>query len=126
MSNYWNLACRTCDENHDLSWNNAGEQIQSLIALLPELVKVEPVMRILDENHWRFEVQFPFDLAWFAAKHQGHDLIAVDEYGRYFDACGQYFLCPCCGHATHCKLPLAHEGDHAPPPVVAASSGGGR
>ncbi|WP_405490417.1 hypothetical protein [Nocardia sp. NBC_00511] len=123
MSNYWNLACRTCDEVHSLDWNHAGEQIQALISSLPEVVKAEPVMRTLNETFWRFDVQFPFDLARFAEQHNGHDLIAVDEYGKFFDACGEYFLCPCCGHSTHCKLPLKHEGDHAPRAVEASPGG---
>lgn len=113
MSNHWDLHCRTCGETHDLDWNNAGEQVQSLISLLPDLAKTDSVMMRLDEEYgWRFDLNFPFQLARFAVHHNGHDLIARDEYGKFFDACGQRYSCPCCDHPSNCKLPHGHDGEH--------------
>ncbi|WP_280320054.1 hypothetical protein [Nocardia wallacei] len=111
MSNHWNLHCRSCDLTHDLGWNNAGEEIQSLIGLLPELAAIAPVMDRL-QDYWRFNLEFPFGLLDFAGRHHSHDLIAVDEYGQFFDACGQHYKCPCCNHSSYCKLPLNHDGGH--------------
>jgi hypothetical protein len=117
VSNYWDLYCRTCGEIHDLDWNHGGERIQSMIPLLPELVKIGPILDRLEE--YFYDLRYPSGLLHFAKQHNGHDLIARDEYGKLFDACGEYYRCPCCDHPSHCKLPLKHEGDHGQLPKEA-------
>lgn len=115
MSNYWDLACRTCDEVYSLMWNHGGDDIQRMIPLLPKIAELGPG---LDEI-CRLDITIP-GVAYFAAKHQGCDLIAVDEYGRYHDQCAKYVACPCCGKNSVCRLAHGHDGEcsHEQPKAV--------
>lgn len=109
MSNHWDLLCRTCDAKCDLEWNHGGDDIQELIGHLPALAQAVPGFEVFDR---RFYGSLPWELLRFARQHHAHDLIAVDEYGDVYGACGDIYYCACCKARLHCKLPKDHDGDH--------------
>ncbi|MFC4124911.1 hypothetical protein [Nocardia rhizosphaerae] len=106
MSNYWNLHCRSHSETYSLEWNRGGDEIQRLIPLLPKLAELGPEI----DQHTRLDITIP-GVAYFAAEHNGCDLIAVDEYGRFHDQCAKYVACKCCGKTSVCRLAHGHEGE---------------
>lgn len=113
MSNHWDLLCRTCDLTCDLDWNHGGDYIQQLIPLLSDMAKMRPVEELLYER-FDFDRCFPAGLLEFAERHQGHDLIAIDEYGALHGDCIYRYECSCCGTRLHCRKPRDHEGEHGP------------
>lgn len=53
------------------------------------------------------------DLAGWFAKHEGHDVRLVSEYGEEWGSCGALVKCVGgCGTHRHCGLPPGHEGEH--------------
>ena len=114
MSNHWDLECRDCSATCDLELNHAGDYIQELIHHIPDIARVEPVYEILSE---KFDVSIPMQLVWFAQAHEGHDLIAVDEYGADHGECVKRYECGCCGTRLRCRKPVDHEGDCGKPEV---------
>lgn len=109
MSNHWDLLCRTCDDQCDLDWNHGGDYVQQLIPLLSDIAKMRPVEEILCGHFVEFG--FPNGLLGFAERHQGHDLIAIDEYGAFHGDCTERYQCSCCGTRLHCRRLRDHEGD---------------
>lgn len=52
------------------------------------------------------------DVMKFMAKHEGHDVQVVDEYGKLYSWCGDYSTGCECGKTHGCRLPKGHEGQH--------------
>lgn len=112
MSNHWDLRCLTCGEDCELGWNHGGDTIQELIGHLDVLAKVRPALEVIDR--FDYNLTIPYGVLVFAEQHHDHDLIAVDEYGDLYGACGKVYPCACCGHRQHCAKPRGHEGDCGP------------
>ncbi|MGW5519256.1 hypothetical protein [Nocardia africana] len=115
MSNYWDLLCRDCGDTYEFEWNRGGDHIQELIPYMGALAKMAPAYEILDRHPVR-DYHMSYDLLTFAAEHQDHDLIAIDEYGTLYGDCYHRYACPCCGSQLKCGLPKGHDGDHGPKP----------
>ncbi|MFD3426070.1 hypothetical protein [Nocardia fluminea] len=116
MSNGWDLRCRTCNDTLDLGWNHDPEMVQQLIPHLPAYAALVPVIKSemwrLDLTNNAFQTQ---GIAYWAAEHHTHELIAVDEYGHLADECGAHMFCQGgCKNTTHCRLAPGHDGDHSP------------
>ncbi len=122
MSCDWNVHCVTCRDTEGVIYdaNHAEPDIWELIRVAPALAAIgvasdelAPLSSTL-ERLLRLErdgVAFRNLAQWFA-RHQGHELVPIDEYGRTSTDCGEWGVCDGCDHTGHCRLPRKHEGPH--------------
>lgn len=91
--------------------------MMSLVKLAPEIAALHPAMKKLAPIGYSFGAdltineRYRIDTAWFA-EHAGHRLIAVDEYGRCYDECGEYFSYCDCEHRRKCRRTSGHADRH--------------
>jgi hypothetical protein len=92
--------------------------MMALAKVGPQIADLAPVVRSLGEASYsdvRLLLRYndaSVDFEWFA-KHGRHRLMAVDEYGRCFDECGECFTYCECKHQRKCHRPRNHDGLHA-------------
>jgi len=115
MSTYWNLYCRTCDDEEEIWANHAEGRLAELIALKHSFAAVyEQIGSIdipLNDNfHIYGERGSTVPLEWFH-KHHDHEIVPRNEYGQCADTCSRWTDCPTCGRSNVCVLPV----NHAPP-----------
>ena len=112
MSTDWNVHCLDCKETHtfddanhmDTTMSALCKHAQAIAALAPLLLSCGTVILEV-EHHGRI------DAAWFA-KHLGHRLVPISEYGDILGQCAEYITCSC-GSVRRCTLGHGHEGEHA-------------
>lgn len=116
MSCDWHIKCLDCDDSHyfvdanhmDLEMAAVVRHAPLIAALLPLAEDVNQcpcgclVLRLGDERH-------TLDIHWFA-KHAGHRLTPINEYGHLLEQCTTYVKCGC-GSNRRCALAVGH----APP-----------
>lgn len=108
MSTYWDIYCRTCDEDCGLRENHNEEGMALLISAAPVIATLPPLAGLSVKSDYGSDL----DIEWFR-RHAAHDLVPRNEYGVCSEQCNQYLKCPCCGATVHCALRVRHEGDHA-------------
>lgn len=113
MSTDWNVHCLDCNETHGFDdANHMDDTMASLckhaaaIAALAPLLAAAGAVRLEVEYHGRI------DAAWFA-RHLGHRLVPISEYGDVLGQCAEYVACEC-GNTRRCKLEYGHAGEHDP------------
>ncbi len=113
MSTDWNIKCLDCGDVHGFDDANHEE---ALMVLLCEHAKalggLAPLLSRFARHSTDVELRTPYgriDAAWFA-KHAGHRLCPIDEYGALLGQCAKYVICVC-GRSERCKLEHLHEGD---------------
>lgn len=81
MSCDWDILCRTCDSRHGFSdANHCDDVMRHLIRHREAIAALAPLLRDAPESV-EFKLYYgSIDAAWFA-KHTGHDLVPIDEYG---------------------------------------------
>jgi hypothetical protein len=114
VSTDWNIRCTLCGETHSFNdANHAVELMRGIIAIARGLAALGHAMA-------KSGFPYPYSLdvttsygsinpAWFA-KHDGHPLVPISEYGEIDGTCGKRVACAC-GHERPCDRPV----DHAPP-----------
>ena len=120
MSCDWDIRCLDCNVNHGFGdANHEDDLMMALVKIAPEIAALHPTMKKLDATYERVRSatsltingRYSIYTEWFAA-HAGHRLIAVDEYGRCYDECGEYYSYCECGHRRTCRRKTGHEGRH--------------
>jgi len=118
MSCYWDLRCLDCEVDHGFdNLNHEDKLMMSLAKIGPQLADLAPVLETLRDAAYsdvRLFLRYndaPVDFAWFA-KHGRHRLMAVDEYGRCRDECGEHYTYCECKHRRMCRRPKGHDGLH--------------
>lgn len=113
MSNHWDILCLDCNEEHGFdSSNHADDAMRAIVRAAPALAAFAATEALLGETLVDVEVTCSkgrLRTAWFA-KHAGHRLAAVDEYGRVDGTCGKRLECEC-GRGHYCKRDKDHDGD---------------
>lgn len=119
MSCDWHIRCVTCGDTH--RFDDANHMDEAMSALIRHRDAIAALVPLLREPHvdivfslglgnrcdeWRI------DPAWFA-KHAGHELRPIDEYGCLLGQCGEHVRCGECSSWHLCAL----EHGHAPPCV---------
>ena len=119
MSNDWDLFCVTCNVGAGMSLNHGEEDLARILNDRERLAAVGNVPGVTVEL-WGEHHRIP----QFFAAHEGHVLTVRSEYGYDFGDCATIARCACCDRQFACKLPKAHDGDHAPtsPPPDAHAS----
>ena len=120
MSTDYDVRCLDCGVDHGFYDANHERDLMMHVAKCgPELAAMAPLIAKLragvicgDVNLKLGYDRWPVDFAWFE-KHGSHRLIAVDEYGRCVDECGDYFACDACAHRKLCRRPKGHVGEHS-------------
>lgn len=115
MSCDWHVHCVDCNETHRFDDANHRDDLMRL--LIKHADAIAAVAPLLADPEARERLEFKtyygsIDADWFA-KHRGHQLRAIDEYGRLDTQCHGYFRCGNCDHDHACRLDRGHEGDHA-------------
>lgn len=113
MSTDWNVHCLDCADTHgfnDANWCDADMAVickhAAAIANLAPLLSETTMMITLHTAYGRIEP------SWFA-KHAGHRLVPINEYGHFMEQCAEYVTCAC-GSNQRCGLKVGHNGDHDP------------
>lgn len=113
MSEDWNIYCRDCRDTHYFSdANHQVELMRGLIKHSDVIAGLQPLMA----DHGEY-ITFSaghyghIDVGWFA-KHRGHALVAVSEYGKVDMECNEYVRCGDCGRSMCCRLEKGHVGEH--------------
>ncbi len=112
MSTYWDVYCRTCKEGAGLQENHNEQGMFDLIRAAPALATLPDGIGLGVESDRGSRL----DMEWFR-KHAGHELIPIDEYGRFSGQCSKWVQCSCCGTRKHCQLLSKHEGECSPSEV---------
>lgn len=84
MSCDWDVYCKTCDDAQGIP--NANHREDLMWVLVKHAAAIAGLAALLDDDPWctielRFGEYQSIDPRWFA-KHLGHELVAIDEYGR--------------------------------------------
>lgn len=109
MSTDWNVKCLDCDDvctfddaNHqDVLMSMLCKHAEAIAALAPLLASACIELRT-DYG--------PIDATWFA-RHVGHRLRPISEYGDLLGQCAEHLPCQC-GVLQRCILDAEHGGDH--------------
>jgi len=116
MSTDWHVHCRDCKET--FTFNDANRMSEVMASLCKHAAAIAALAPLLREqpNDLMFAVGYSgnygsIDPAWFA-KHLGHRLVPISEYGDLLDQCTEYVDCVC-GSRRRCTRDFEHEGDHA-------------
>jgi hypothetical protein len=123
MSCSYDIGCKTCDVTSGLlDENHGGEALAALCGVAPQLAALANVKARSGAARWfledRIGTRVLFSLAEFFALHAGHDLRPRDEYGRWYDQCRDWYVCPTCEHRHPCALDQGHDGAHSPKAVT--------
>ena len=107
--------CRDCAERHE--FNDANHRIDLMHALIRNRDAIAALVPLRSEvGEITLQTYYGhIDVYWFA-KHAGHELAVIDEYGKIDGSCGEFFLCPSSDHRHSCRLDKGH-----PPPCSAKS-----
>lgn len=112
MSCDWDVRCVTCGDNHGFHDANHCEDLMlSLCKRAEAIAALVPL--IATSRYGEIELRVgsygAVDVRWFA-RHAGHQLSPVDEYGRLLNQCQNYVACGECSTQHHCKLDKDHAG----------------
>jgi hypothetical protein len=112
MSTDWNIKCLDCDDTH--YFNDANHRDREMAILVKHSKVISALAPLEEEFGYSLSLSFggygEVDVRWFA-KHAGHRLVPINEYGGYMDQCHEFVKCRC-GSSSRCtKLP-DHEGEH--------------
>ena len=116
MSTYWNILCKTCGEELEDGrgeWASyASETLAkiardpaSLVALHEAILGAGPDVEVGVEVCYR-----TVDVGWFA-RHQGHELVARNEYGSDYNQCAEWVVCSHGARLGKCVLNHGHDGE---------------
>jgi hypothetical protein len=109
VSTDWNIRCVDCGDTHH--FNDANHQNRLMLDILSHQEAIAAIAPLLRTGDVELETFYGnIDAAWFA-KHLGHNLLPIDEYGRLLDQCHECAKCSC-GFEHPCTLPAKHEGEH--------------
>lgn len=117
MSTYYDIHCRTCDEGAGFRINHGDKQLLQLVNRIAQWAVLDDLINgplNIDFKLWGDEGGGLRSFPAFAKAHLGHDVTLLDEYGRFFDKCGEWIKCPTCRSGAHCTLDRGHDGDHKP------------
>ena len=117
MSTDYGVYCIDCNDKYIIEDNHHIEFGRLLVRLAPKLAAFYPTLNELRDGAFGSDVflRVPYeniDLSYFA-KHEGHNLIACNEYGECDDECAEYFRCSSCGDRKTCRRLKKHDGDHS-------------
>lgn len=118
MSTDYNVYCKTCEEIHYFNdANHRDDLMRGLIRHAKTIADMHEMMQDVQE----IAFQTPYgmiDTAWFV-KHREHELVVIDEYGRFLNQCIYNVKCEGCTKTVHCMLSHGHEGPHSGIPTNA-------
>lgn len=114
MSTYWHVHCLDCKDTNKFS--NANHQEELMAALCKHADAIAGLAGLMSESLIsNIDLTTSYgqvDVDWFA-KHRGHRLCPINEYGALLNQCTEYVNCAC-GSRSRCRLAHAHEGAHSP------------
>lgn len=112
MSTDWNVHCLDCKDTHYFSDANWRDDDMALICKHAGAIAAMAPL-IAGANLINIEISTSYgriDADWFA-KHLGHNLVPISEYGHFMKQCPEYVDC-LCGSNKRCTLDVGHEGKH--------------
>lgn len=116
MSCDWHIRCVDCNETH--RFDDANHCDDDMRVLIKHAAALAGFVELQAELGDRFQITLAcygsIDASWFA-KHRGHRLQPIDEYGRLDTQCHGYADCDA-GHSHPCRLDLGHDGSHSARP----------
>lgn len=113
MSTDWHVHCVDCNDTH--TFDDANHMDTTMAALCKHAAAIAALAPLLAECSTvtlAVEYHGRIDAAWFA-KHLGHRLVPISEYGHLMTQCAEYVDCPC-GSTARCRLDHGHDGEHDP------------
>lgn len=115
MSCDYYVYCRACDERHDFNDANHRDRLMAhLIQHAAAIATLAPALDGYEGSNLTLGTSYGrVDCAWFA-RHLGHDLVAVDEYGRVSDRCNRRVTCGECRSERWCGESPGHAGPCKP------------
>ena len=114
MSTNYDVVCLDCQDKHGFDRDELLRQVRNLVVHAPTLADMGHTFKAIEGMGLVPKLSLddygddPVNLEWFA-KHKGHRLAVVDEYGRLDGDCGEYFRCAGCDRTVACVLPKDHE-----------------
>lgn len=84
MSCYVDLYCQDCEEECGLELNRAHEELRKLIASKELIVSMLPGLNAFRDASYddNFHPLVLIRVVGFFKKHEGHEVVVRDEYGR--------------------------------------------
>ena len=113
MSTDWNVHCLDCKETHTFcDANHMDAEMATLCKHAAAIAALAPLMAESDYLEFRLGSRGEIDTTWFA-KHAGHRLVPISEYGDILGQCAVHVKCVC-GSRRQCTKDYGHDGDHDP------------
>lgn len=115
MSCSYHIKCLDCDDELRFdNTNHKDDEMRVLIANAGLVADLAPVVRAL--GGWPAALTLgqnygEIDTEWFA-KHRGHRMQPIDEYGQLDDQCHERVQCASCVSQYPCWLKVGHVGAH--------------
>lgn len=114
MSTDWNVHCIDCNDTH--TFNDANHCDDDMVAICKHAAAIAALAPLLsDTRHVDIQLRTAYgriDVQWFA-RHAGHRLAPISEYGHLMGQCSGRVTCSC-GSSKRCALDVVHDGDHDP------------
>ncbi len=108
MSTDWNVKCLDCNTEHH--FNGANHQDELMAQLCKHANAIADIAPLLLNSDVTLETLWgQVDAAWFA-RHKGHTLAPINEYGDLLGQCAERIRCCEYGHVYRCKLASGHTG----------------
>lgn len=121
MSCDYDVYCVDCDSHHEFyDANHEDKLMLEVIKHRDAFAALAPVFEAFAKSKLYSELRFSLQgdryavsPQWFA-KHAGHTLEVIDEYGRLLKNCYKFVQCKECPAQHNCLLLRDHEGPCSP------------
>lgn len=114
MSTDWHIKCVDCGDEHrfnDANWR--VDDMRGLIAHAATIAALAPALQDVSDLALELGPYGRVDAQWFA-RHLGHRLVPISEYGHLDEQCHAQVPCsdPTCWSRYPCILRDGHDGQH--------------
>lgn len=109
MSCDWNVHCVDCKDTH--YFNDANHEDKLMAALCKHADAIAGLVDLVKTDDVQLGTLWGrVDPGWFA-RHRGHKLVPINEYGDLLTQCAEFVKCGC-GSMRRCTKDAEHDGDH--------------